>query len=119
MNIQYKTNDVVLADDVRGLVEEKLGAVRKLLAHHDDANISCEVILTHDTKHQTGTVYRTDLTVLAGSERTHAVGHGETLQSAIDMAKDELVERMRREKGKHETLLRRGSRMVKKMMRWG
>jgi ribosomal subunit interface protein len=87
MNIQYKTHDVVLADDVRALVEEKLQAIEKLLAHHDTANISCEVVLAHDTKHQSGAVYRTDLTVFAGGERTHAVGHGETLQAAIDMAK--------------------------------
>jgi ribosomal subunit interface protein len=119
MNIQYKTHDVVLADDVRALVEEKLQAIEKLLAHHDTANISCEVVLAHDTKHQSGAVYRTDLTVFAGGERTHAVGHGETLQAAIDMAKDELQGRLRHAKGKHATLLRKGSQVIKKMMRWG
>lgn len=119
MNIQYKTNGVVLADDVRALVEEKLQAIEKLLAHHDAQNVSCEAILTHNTEHNTGKVFRADFTVLAGGNRTHAVGHGESLQAAVDMAKDELIERMRREKGKHQTLLRKGSQMIKKMMRWG
>lgn len=119
MNIQYKTNGVILADDVRALVAEKLAAVEKLLVHHDPANISCEVLLTHDTKHQSGAVYRTDLTVFAGGERTHAVGHGESLQASVDMAKDELQNRLRHAKGKHATLLRKGSQVIKKMMRWG
>lgn len=119
MNIQYKAHDVELTNELRALVEEKLTAVLKLLAHHEPSNISLEAILAHDGAHHTGTVFRVDFTVFAGGERTHAVGHGETMHSAIDMAKDELVERLRREKEKHETLARKGGRMIKKMMRWG
>ena len=119
MNIQYKTHEVTLADDVRALLTAKLAPVEKLYAHEAPENLSCEVILAHDTKHHSGTTYRADITLFVGGERTHAIGHGETLQAAVDTAKDELVGRLRREKGKHETLLRRGSRMIKKMMRWG
>lgn len=119
MQINYKTDGVILADDVRSYTEEKLDAVRKLLTHHDDADISCDVQLTKDEKHHSGTIYRADFTVLAGRERVHAVGHGESVQAALDAAKDELSNRLRREKKMHVRFLRKSQEALKRMMRFG
>ena len=119
MNISYKTDNVVLANDVESYTEEKLAAVRKLFAHYADEDISCEVHLAKDEKHQSGSIYRADFTILAGSERVHGVGHGETMQAALDAAKDEIMGRTRREKKMHRSFLRKSGEALKNMMRWG
>lgn len=119
MNISFKTNNVELTPELRTYAEEKAGAVRRLLGHYDDTDISCEIILSRDDKHATGMVFRADLTAMAGSEKVHAVGHGESIQAAIDVAKDDLMRRAQRDKTKHQTLLRRGHAKVKEWLRWG
>ena len=117
MNIAYKTLAFTLTPEIQNYTEEKLASVRKLLAHHDDKNISCDVTLSHDAKHHSGMVYRADFTVFAGPERVHGVGHGMSMHAALDDAKDETLRRMREGKQVHVRLMRRGGAMIKKLLK--
>lgn len=119
MNIAYKTDNVTLTDEVQNYAEEKLAAIHKLLSHHDEADIECDVALARDDKHHTGMIYRADFTVLAGKERMHGVGHGESMNAALDMAKDELANRLRRDKKAHVRFLRKSGAMLKSLVRFG
>jgi ribosomal subunit interface protein len=119
MNISFKTHNLELDPEIRIYAEEKASAVRKVLAHFDDADISCEVVLARDDKHASGLVYRADITAYAGAEKVHAVGHGESLKAAIDIAKDDVVRRATHEKDKRITLVRRGRAKVKEWLRFG
>jgi len=118
MNIEYKAPTIELNDEIRSYVEEKLAMVTKLLHDFADENISVEVELTQKAGQQTGDIFRTDLTMHAGANRTHAVGHGESLHASIDQAKDELTRRMRRGKNKHMDAVRNGGAKIKKMLRF-
>ncbi|NBV77629.1 ribosome-associated translation inhibitor RaiA [bacterium] len=117
MQISYKTDNVVLASDVTSYTEEKLAAVERLLV--DEGNASCEVLLSRDEKHQSGLIYRVDFTLFTGKERIHAVGHGESLMAALDIAKDELANRVRREKKLHVRVMRKSGAVLKRIMRFG
>lgn len=115
MNITYRTVNVTLTPDIEAYTEEKLSLLEKFL----NADATCEAVLTHDERHATGIVYRVDFTIFSGKDRTHAVGHGETLFAALDIAKDELADRIRRDKKMHVRLMRKGGAMLKHMMRFG
>jgi ribosomal subunit interface protein len=119
MNISFKTHNLELTGELRTYAEEKAAAVRKVLGHHDDADISCEILLSKDDKHATGLVYRADLSAFAGAEKVHAVGHGESIKAAIDLAKDELIRRASHDKSKRITLIRRGRAKVKEWLKFG
>ena len=119
MNVTYKAENLELTPDVRAYAEEKLEAVQKLLSNYAPENVACDVALVKDDAHQSGNIYRADVTVHAGSEHVHAVGHGESLMAALDEVKDELARRIRREKDKEETMFRKGGAMLKRMMKWG
>lgn len=119
MNISFKTHNVELDADTRAYAEEKASAVRKVLGHYDENDISCEIVLARDDKHATGLVFRADITAYAGSEKVHAVGHGESIKAAIDIAKDDLVRRVVHEKDKRITLVRRGRAKIKEWLRFG
>ncbi len=118
MLINFKADNIDLTDEIRSYVKSKIDMLGKLLASVDDENISYQIGLAKG-KQQTGETYRADITLHAGTTRLHAVGHGESLNGAIDEAKDDLERRMRREKGKDMALLRRGKQAIKKMLRLG
>jgi ribosomal subunit interface protein len=119
MNITFKTHNLELTPDIRSYAEEKASAVRKVLGHHEDSDIDCDVVLSRDDKHATGLIYRADISAFAGKEKVHAVGHGMSITAAIDLAKDELLRRATHDKTKRLTLLRRGRAKVKEWMRFG
>ena len=115
MNLSYKTHNIDLTPDVTRYAEEKSQSLEKLTS----LEAMCEVLLSRDEKHQSGVVFRADFTVIDGKTRVHAVGHGESIFAALDMAKDELANRLRREKKMHVRVMRKGGAAVKWMMRFG
>jgi ribosomal subunit interface protein len=119
MKIDFKALTLDLTDDVRTYAVEKVEMVEKLLGEVDEENIRYEVELEKKHKHQTGNIYRADITVFAGIEKSHAVGHGETIFAAIDEAKNDLMRRVRRDKTKRLDFLRRGGAKIKSMLRFG
>lgn len=118
MYIDFKALTVELTDEVRGYVEEKLQSIEKVLNQHADDEARIEVELKKETSQNSGDIFRADFTTHIGGEHMHAVGHGESLNAAIDEAKDELSRRLRREKGKRRDLFIRGAAKVKKMIRF-
>ena len=118
MNIEFKATTIELTEEIRNYAEEKITMLYKLLSNVDDENIRIEVELGRKANQQSGNVFRTDLTVHAGADRTHAVGHGESLHAAIDEAKDDLERRIRRGKTKRLDALREGGAKIKNMLRF-
>ena len=118
MNITFRGDNIELTDEMKHYATEKVSMLKKFFTDFNDEDLSCEVILGKQNK-STGDDYRADFTIFAGSMRKHAVGHGESITAAIDIAKDELARRIRREKKKEMSLLKRGKRALKKMVRWG
>ena len=118
MHIDFKAPTLELTDDVRTYAEEKVAALEKLLQHVDEESKRVEIELAKTVQQQSGDIFRADFTIHAGGERTHAVGHGETILAAIDEAKDELARRLRRSQTKRLDLVRRGGAKIKKMLRF-
>lgn len=119
MNTQFKTKDYEITADVRVYAEEKLQTLVKYIDGADESDARFEVELSKDSKHHSGEVCRADVVALASGIDMHAVGHGETMQAAVDMARDDLARRLNRDVSKARTMLRRGSRAIKRMLRLG
>lgn len=119
MNIEFKALTLDLTDEIREYAEEKVAMLTKLLHAVDDENIRTEIELERKQAQQSGEdIFRADITIHAGVDRTHAVGRGETLHAALDQAKDELARRLRRGKSKRLDSLRSGGAKIKKMLRF-
>ncbi len=118
MNIDFKAPTIDLNDEIRTYVEEKIAMLYKLLHGVAEENMRAEVELQRDQHQQSGNVFRADITIHAGAERTHAVGHGETLHAAIDEAKDDLSRRLLRGKSKRTDMIRKGGARIKRMLRF-
>ena len=118
MQINYKALTVELTDDIRAYTEEKIAMVEKLIAGVDPDNVSVDIDLSRKQNQKSGDIFRADITMHAGADRTHAVGHGETLMAALDEAKDELSRRLRRSKTRRLDSIRRGGAKIKNALRF-
>lgn len=118
MHINYKAPTLDLTDEVREYAEEKLAMVEKLITSAAVEDIQAEVDLSRKQNQQSGDIFRADITIHAGADRTHAVGHGESLMAALDEAKDELSRRLRRTKSRRLESLRRGGAKIKNALRF-
>ena len=118
MLINFKADNLELTDNVRAYAQNKVEMLGKLLANIDDENVSYDIELSNG-KQQSGATYRADITLHAGSIRLHAIGHGESINAAIDESKDELERRLRREKTKSMTMMRKGKQVIKRLLRLG
>jgi len=118
MLVNFKTDNLDLTDEIREYAELKVGMLGKLLHDADEEALRYDVELAKG-KENSGNIYRADIIVHAAPLRVHAVGHGESVNAAIDGAKDELERRLRREKTKGRAMLRKGKAALKKMLRWG
>ena len=119
MQINFKSNGIELTDGLKKYAESKVLALTKLLGGIKEDNVRFDIELAKNDKRKSGNLYRADFVVLAGKIDMHAIGHGESMNAAIDGAQEELARRLRRDKKKQASLLRKGSLAVKKIIRWG
>ncbi len=116
MNINFKIKGTDISDATRAYAQEKAQTLVKFMGV-DSNTARMDIEFSDDPKHVSGEVYRVDMVAIAPGLDMHTVGHGETMNAAIDMARDDMARRLSRSKDKHRSLLRKGSRAIKKMLR--
>jgi ribosome-associated translation inhibitor RaiA len=118
MQIKTKTTDYEMTAEVETYLAEKLAAAQKLVK--DDPYALCDVTIGRASAHSKhGEVWFAEFDfVPTTGERMHTYARAETINAAIDKAKDELLQQLRRNKKFHVKMLRKGGAAIKKMMRW-
>ena len=115
MKTTYAAENYEITPEVTAYTEEKVQGLERFV--HDE-NAEIRIVYYREPKHQTGEVFRVDMTVHVGAHRTHAVGHGMTMIEALDKAKDELKFRLTREKGRFIKMARAVQSRVKDALRF-
>ena len=116
MNINIKTKgDVKVTDEISNYLDKKINSLSKFLQNPDSEPYVLVELKEGEPAQERK--YRVDITVELAGDRTHAVGWGASLLSAIDASKDELANRMRRERKKQISLIKKAGRKFKNMIR--
>lgn len=116
MNTIIKTTNYELASDIESLVHEKLTSVERLV--RGDEEVLCEVELELVEERAGGkAVYRAEVNLSVGGELYRAESTRRSLRNALNDVKQELQKVLRRAKGKNDSLVKRGGRMAKQMLR--
>lgn len=117
-NISIKTKNLELTDALRDVLEKRLSTLERLLPKEGDT--VCEVELAKTTEHhQAGNIFRAEINLSLGGQLLRAEATEETIENAIDRAKNELKAELRKMNSKNESLFRRGARRAKEMFRFG
>lgn len=115
MKINIKATGIELTEAISDYVHKKVSALEK---YFDKPDAVARVEVGRSTQHhKTGEVFKAEVHVTGAGLDIYAMKEAADLYAAIDLVKDEIIQNALQEKGKRETLTRRGARMMKSMLR--
>ncbi len=116
MNINIKGTHIELTPAITNYVHDKLDSLKKVLSDVDGAFISVEV--GKDSQHHNkGDIFKAEVRVNARGKDYHTVITKDDLYAAIDEMRDEIMEKVKSEKDKANSLYKRGARQVKNFIK--
>lgn len=118
MDIRIKSTNFEMNDSVSDYLDERVATIQRHLgADADSARLEIEV--GRKAGHsQHGENWFAELQLrIPGGNYARVVGEAETVQAAIDEAKDEMLRKLRTTKREHTGFLRRSGAALKRMLR--
>lgn len=102
---------------IRGYIEKKLKKVNKLV-DSDDTSATADVEVGKIVPDQhSGDIFYCQINLHVRGEYFSSKAERDDLYAAIDEVQEELLRDLKKHKGKKETLVRRGARKMKEMIR--
>lgn len=115
MNINFNYNNNTEAQALTTITEQKLSTLKKFIAA--EAPVICDAEFDKVAANQNGQVFRFAVNLQVDGKLYRADATEESFEKAVDEVRAELDKEMRRSAKKHDSLLRRGGRAIKAMMR--
>lgn len=116
MNIQTTANNLDLTPDIQSYLQKRLAVLDKFLK--EDKETNAHVILSKESNHhRNGDIFSAEITMHVKGKPMFAKSEQESLFAAIDIMKDEIARSLKQNKNKKDTLIRKGGRKVKAMLR--
>ena len=116
MNINFKATNIVLTEAIRDYVTKRIEALGKFIGKEKD-DVVIDVEVSQTTKHhKSGSIFRTEVTIRNAGRRLRATSTKDDLYASIDDVKDQMLQEVKKFKGKREGLMRRGQQKIKNMI---
>lgn len=115
--INFKVTNASVEDSLKDICENKLKTLEKFIG---DAPTVCDVEFERVTNHhQQGNINRVEVNLEINGKLYRAEATSESFEKAIDEVRSDLEHELHSVHGKKETMLLRGARKIKEMMRLG
>ena len=114
--IQFKSTNTESDTRLQTLLEQKFQSLSKYIG---DSSAICNVEFEKLTAKQHGQVFRVEANLEVDGTLYRAEATLENFEQAIDEVRAELDKELRRASSKRDTLLKRGGRRLKNMLRFG
>lgn len=119
MDVRIKASDYTMTPETESYINGKLEALSRLLPENEStAHYYVEVGRAAGHPQQ-GEVWRAAIEITHKGERFYVDEQAESVHAAIDLAKDEMLQRLRKGKGREATLMRRMGARLKRWARRG
>ena len=117
-DINIKANNIDLTPEMKALINQKLEPLGKFIADAE-TDLTCDVEIEKVTDHhQSGRIYRAEINLFVAGTLYRAEGTEEQMEKAIDEMRDGVKRELRKTQDKRESLIRRGGRKIKDMIRF-
>jgi ribosomal subunit interface protein len=117
MNINIKATNIELTDAIKDYINSRLEAIEKSLLSEEN-NLSVYVEVGKTTKHhKSGDYFRAEFNAEISGKKFYVSSEKDNLYGAIDDAKESLFRRIDYRRNRERTLIRRGAKSIKKMIR--
>ncbi len=117
--IQYKATNIELDSNWQNLVDQKFQSLDKYIGDHTDTKCDVEFEKETGAHHNSGKIHRVEANLFLGGRLYRAVASEESFEKAIDEVRAELDRELAKANEKRETLIKRGGRKIKEMLRLG
>ncbi len=114
--IQFKATNTELEGALQDLMEQKMHSLEKFIGGETDTK--CQVEFEKVTVQQSGPVHRVEANLYVGGKLYRAEATEMSFEEAIDEVRNELDKEMRRAGKKRETMVKRGGRAIKNMLKF-
>lgn len=115
--INYKATNMDMDEKLQLLVDQKFESLEKFIGTETD--VKCDVEFEKITDSQSGKVHRVEANLWLAGKLYRAESTELSFEEAVDEVRNELDKELRRAHKKRDTLIRRGGRAIKQMMRMG
>ena len=115
--ISVKATNMTLTPELQALVDQRLLPLGKFIHEHGDER--CDVELERVAEHQSGKIFRAEVNLFTGGKLYRAESTNEQIEQAIDVVRNELRHELQHAQGKRRSLVQRGRRAIKEMLRFG
>ena len=115
--IQFKATNIKLEGKWQDQVVQKFQTLEKYLGTQTD--LSCAVEFERITAHQSGEIHRVEANVYANGKMFRAEATEHSFERAIDEVRKDLERELSKAHDRHDTLIKRGRRKIKEMLRFG
>lgn len=117
--IRYKATNIPLEGTLQDLVEQKFRTLEKYIGEETDTKCDVEFEKETGEHHNSGKIHRVEANLSVRGKLYRAVASEENFEKAIDEVRAELDRELAKFNEKRETLLKRGGRKFKEMLRFG
>lgn len=117
MQRQIKFTNVSHDQRLQAYAEEKLVHLEKFVRESNHSVLAVVELARTTGHHKTGDIFRAEINLTIDSKLLRAEATAADLFAALDLAKDEIVSELKRFYGKQDTLLKRGGRALKNLLR--
>lgn len=117
IRISIKGTGIELTPAIDEYVRKRTLNFEKLISSEDSSSYLAVEVGKETEHHKSGDIFFAEFNLHIAGHDFRARRGGGDINSAVDIAKDELMDAVRAHKGKQSTMLRRGSQAVKDMLR--
>ncbi len=116
MKTNIKATNVELTAEIREYLEKKLNKVGEVIG--EDSTLIAEIEVGKTTnRHQSGDIFRAEINLTMAGGKFRSEVEKSSLFAAIDEAQEEILREQIGAKNKKISLIRKGGRMLKNLMK--
>ena len=117
MKLNINAQNIELTEPITDYLNKKVDHLKKFLPERKTEAMAYVELGKTTKHHQSGKLYRASMNVRIDGRHFMAVAEEIDLYAAIDAMKDEMERELTMTKDKHETLVRKGGRLIKGAIR--
>lgn len=115
--INFKITQAEVTEALQDVMTAKLQTLDKFVG---EAPALCDVEFEKVTNHrQQGNIHRVEVNLEINGKLFRAEATADSFEKAIDEVREELEASLRRARGREDTLLKKGGRRLKELLRFG
>ena len=118
MKVEIFAKNIELDNKLKEYIQKKVDSLENILGKSDEER-SCDFRIKKDASAKKGKIYFAEAKIITPHKKYGADASGESVFEAIDKLKDEIAKKIRRNKDKKESLIKKGGRKIKELLKFG